>query len=210
MLGLTLGIGSTTTVFSIVDGILLKPLPFEDPEQLYRIDVSLPDEWTEVSVSEYEAWKSDNTTFTDIVTTSWGVLRRLGSPQARSFEGRAVPASLFRMLGADAVIGRTFLQEEDRPGGNPAVVLDYGTWQQDFGGDPSVIGQSLLLGDGYFPDRNYTILGVMPSAFAYPVTSAELWIPLGLERRLFSPLLSPLIRGLGPVTQKLPLSERSP
>src|SRR5262245_10090236 len=152
---LTLGIGATTSVFSVADAILLRPLPFRDPDGLYAITVSPPGPRVGVSVQEYEAWTRESTGFESIVASvpTRGQVTGMGAPEFLA--GNAVPAELFQMLGVEPVIGRTFTPQEDRPGAEPVLLLDYAVWQEKFGGDASVLGRTIVLAN-----ETHTIVGV--------------------------------------------------
>lgn len=172
---LALAMGVSVAIFGFVDAALLQPLPYAQPNRLVSVDesaVMFPR--SNLSRDDYEDWKRMNTTLSSLdVYGGGGFLMRVGSvtepvPAAR------VSGGFFQTLGVHAMLGRLFLPGEDRPGQPKIVVLPYGTWVKRFGARRDVIGQSVSL-DG----DNYTIVGVLPRAFAFaPRGSAELWVPL--------------------------------
>jgi putative ABC transport system permease protein len=160
---LALGIGANTAIFSVVNAVLLRPLPYPDPERLVtlRSNQSLPD------LDDIKAQGQAFESFGGAVM------------QAQDFTGEAEPlqvqaalvnADLFKALGAKAAIGRTISDDEDRFGGEPVVVLSHAFWQRHFGGEPGVIGKTMPLSG-----NNYTIIGVMPPDFTMPRESADVW-----------------------------------
>jgi putative ABC transport system permease protein len=163
---LAVGMAATSTIFSIVNGVLLRPLPYAEPERLVAIAglsykgefVQLRDEARTVTVGGYA--------FPRMVTlTGSGEPARL----------HAVPASadMFAVLGVPAEHGRTFTQAEGHPGATPAVVLSHAAWQRRFGGAPGVVGRQLTI-DGV----SRTVVGIMPAAFTFPDRAVEIWTPL--------------------------------
>lgn len=174
VLTLALGIGATTAIFSILDAVVLRPLPFPDPDRLVRLWETNP-QTDSFSVSElnYLDWREENRSFTDMAAIRYASLSLVGDGEPVRLDGLAVTASYFSLLGARPILGRTFLPEEDRPGGKTqVVVLSHALWRSRFGGDPGVVGRSLRL-----EGQSFTVIGVMPASFAFP-TGAELWIPL--------------------------------
>jgi putative ABC transport system permease protein len=183
VLTLALGIGANTAIFSIINGVLLKPLPYPNPDRLVTLWERSPQRGVEqerVSGPNYLDWREQNTVLSDLcVSPGWEgseefnlVLRDTTAKVHASYTS----ASLFTTLGTTPLLGRTFLAEEDRKGGNRVAVLSHGLWQRHFGGDSNVIGRSLTV-DTY-GRRDYTIVGVMPPGFGLP-SRCELWLPLG-------------------------------
>src|SRR5213592_2741905 len=183
VLTLALGIGANTAIFSVVNGLLLKPLPYREPERLVTLWERSPQRGVEqerVSGPNYLDWREQNTVFSETaVSPGWDgvenfnlVLRDTTAKVRASYTS----ASLFTTLGTKPLLGRAFLAEEDRKEGNRVAVLGYGLWQRHFGGDSNVIGRTLTV-DTY-GRREYTIVGVMPPGFGVP-GRCELWLPLG-------------------------------
>jgi len=178
VLTLAVGIGANTAIFSVVNAVMLRSLPFGDPDRLVRLNESNPERgWPTFSVSHpnFLDWRDRNQTFEAIAATS-GVSANIGTPgQIEVVRGSAVTVGFLEVLGTSPLIGRNFLPEEDRPGGNSRVViLTHGSWQRRFGGDPDVLGKTLTVNDNAF-----TIVGVLPESFAWVTDSNyELLVPL--------------------------------
>ena len=174
VLTLALGIGATTAIFSIVDAVVLRPLPYPEADRLVRLWETNPHS-NDFSSSDpdYLDWVAENRTLAQMAAIRDTSLSLVGDGEPVRLNGAAVTASLFPLLGAKAALGRTFRADEDRPGGATQVaVLSHGLWQRRFGSDPGVVGRNLRL-----EGRSYTVIGVMPARFAFP-EGAELWIPL--------------------------------
>jgi predicted permease len=161
---LALGIGANTAIFSLVNGLLLRPLPYRDSERLTIIWTHSPganvlQDWP--SPAQFDAVKSQATVFEEIALAQGGnvILNDKGSPD-RLGTVRASSA-MFSLLGVQPILGRAFLPEDDVPGKTPAVILSHGLWRQRFGADPNVIGQTVKL-----DNDNYNIVGVMPADFS--------------------------------------------
>ena len=180
---LAIGIGANTAIFSIINGVLLKPLAYPEPDRLVTLwerDGKRGVEQQRVSGPNYLDWRAQNTVLSDMaVSPGWS-----GSEQFNivlnditvKVPGSYTSASLFTTLGMKPLLGRPFLPEEDRKEGNRVAVLGYGMWQRYFGGDTNVIGRTLTV-DTY-GRREYTIVGVMPPGFK-SAGQCELWLPLG-------------------------------
>jgi putative ABC transport system permease protein len=174
VLALALGIGATTAIFSIANAVLLRPLPYPEPDRLVWLSGTNPtggiaDEGA--SGPDYLDWRDQNKCFEGMgCFAGWQpALTNDGEPERIS--GGVVSANLFNVLGRNALLGRTFLAEEEQEGRNQVVVLAYSLWQRRFGGDPNVIGRTLTLNSD-----TYTVVGVMPSDFRYPrVRTTEIW-----------------------------------
>ena len=178
MLTLALGIGATTAIFTVVNAVLLRPLPYPHPDELVYVQEIL-DKYGAASVagvSEFAAWRDQSRTLNPVAayTDSWFNLTGGGDPE-RITAGLATSA-FFSLLGVRPLTGRLFLPEEDRPGGPPVVILSEALWRRRYGGDVSVVGRSVTL-DG----KVYTVVGVLPRPFVIPADSKidyALWVPL--------------------------------
>ena len=180
VLTMALGIGANAAIFSVLDAVLLRPLPYSQPERLIKVwsrftGIGLPNDQNAVSAPEFRDYQQLNHSFSDLAAISTGSfnLGVKGSPQR--VIGAAVSPSLFGMLGAQPLIGRTFLAEEAQPGRDHEAVLSYGLWRRVFGGNPNVIGNTIDI-DGV----PFAVVGVMPAGFAYPDES-EIWGPLAFS-----------------------------
>ncbi|HXJ94336.1 MAG TPA: ABC transporter permease [Terriglobia bacterium] len=176
-LTLALGIGANTAIFSVVNSVLLRPLPYPDPGRL--VDVYQKTEGGNYNVfsgPNYFAWKDRAQAFQEFAVWTTGSYNLADNNQPEHVTAGPVTANIFSLLGVNPILGRTFLPQEDLPGGPKVVVLSYAFWQRHFGGARDVIGKSLKLnGDGY------TVVGVMPRGFQVPTSVAELWLPFQLS-----------------------------
>jgi putative ABC transport system permease protein len=175
VLTLALGIGANTAIFSVVNAVLLRPLPYAQPDELVAIYNTIGGEtrWS-LSPRAYLNLKSHDSISTDVAALSnkgWPANFTNGGEPER-LQGFQVSANLFPLLGIAPQQGRAFLSEEDRPGKNRVVVLSHELWQRRFAADPQIVGQALTLnGD------SYTVIGVMPADFRF-LTRTDLWTPL--------------------------------
>ena len=188
VLTLALGIGATTTIFSVVNAVVLRPLPFQDPGRLVRVwDTNPHGGDFSTSDATYLDLRERNRSFVEMAAFSdtrrslvlTGLCARdSGDCEPERLQSAAVTASIFPLLGAAPSLGRTFTTMEDRPSGDSRVVLlGYDLWVHRFGSDPRLLGRGITL-DG----QSYTVVGVMPAGFAFP-SPAELWVPLVVDRR---------------------------
>ena len=180
VLTMALGIGANAAIFSVLDAVLLRPLPYSQPERLIKIwsrfaGIGMPNDQNWVSAPEFRDYQQLNHSFSDLAGINSGSfnLGVKGSPQR--VVGAAVSPNLFSMLGVQPLLGRAFLPEEAQPGREHVVVLSYALWRRVFAGNPNVIGSTLDI-DGV----PMSIVGVMPSGFAYPDES-EIWGPLAFS-----------------------------
>jgi len=174
VLTLALGIGANTAIFSVINGVLLRPLHFDRSSRLVFIHEYVKN-FGEMSVSypNFADWREQNRVFEKIGVFNRGSYNLTGSGEVEQLRAGQMSSDLFDVLRVKAKLGRTYDNEEDRPGANPVVVLSYGLWQRRFGGDASIIGRSLTLNG-----RNYSVVGVMPQEFQFP-SNVEMWVPAG-------------------------------
>ncbi|HEY1902200.1 MAG TPA: ABC transporter permease [Terracidiphilus sp.] len=180
VLTMALGIGANAAIFSVLDAILLRPLPYNHPEQLVKVwsrftGIGMPNDQNWVSAPEFRDFEQLNHSFADLAAMESGSfnLGVKGSPQR--VVGASISPSLFAMLGAQPFLGRTFLAEEAQPGRDHEIVLSYGLWRRAFAGNPNVVGSTIDI-DGV----PMAVVGVMPAGFAYP-DEAEIWGPLAFS-----------------------------
>ena len=182
-MSLALGIGANTAIFSLVNAVLLRPLPYRDADRLAAVW-----EWNirerhidTVTVANYADWKARNHVFEDM-GYSWDESYTFtGASNPEAVAGYTFSCNIFSMLGAKPLLGRTFLPEECQPGKDHVVVLSYPLWQRRFGADRGVIGRSVQLNH-----QPYTVIGVMPAEFAHPASWTALWTPLAIPREAVS------------------------
>src|SRR3954466_8596090 len=145
---LALGIGANTTLFSFVNGVLLRPLPYKDAERLVGLDETNLKQGVEsfsVSYPNFVDWRKQNTVFEDIGVFQESNYTLVGGGDPEQIPGARVSQGMFEILGVAPIMGRTINADEDRPETNNAVILSYGLWQQRFGADPNVVGRSLSI-----------------------------------------------------------------
>ena len=184
VLTLALGIGANTAIFSVIHAVLLRPLPYDNPDRIVVLLESNPARGFgqfAVSPPNYMDWKKDSTVFQHMASVSRGDFNYTGGAEPERLTGAHVAASFFSVLGAQPALGRTFLPEDDVVGKASVVVLSYGLWTQHFGGDPQILGKSLTL-DG----QSYRVIGVMQNGFQFP-RGVELWLPSEFDQRALSP-----------------------
>jgi predicted permease len=179
---LALAIGASTAIFSLVNAVLLRPLPFEEPERLVRIFTRTPGgRLFELSPGKFYDWQRDAQSFEGMAMYQCCGFRELaltGTGAARTLHATAVSAGFFEIVRVRPALGRVFRQEEDTPGGKHVVVLSDRFWRTGFGGSPDVIGRTVKLSD-----EAYTIVGVMPataSVASWTGMASDVWVPLAL------------------------------
>src|SRR5258705_12950691 len=179
LVALALGIGANTAIFSLVNAVLLRPLPFAEPDRLVWTWGNIKNGSNRASFSplDFLDYRQQNTTFEQFAA-SIGVpihLNLTGNSDPERLTAAAVTGNYFQALGVKPALGRTFLLENEKPGSDQVAVLGYGLWQKRFGGDPAIINKTITL-DG----KTCAVLGVMPAEFNFP-QNAELWIPLNFD-----------------------------
>jgi putative ABC transport system permease protein len=173
VLTLALGIGANTAIFSVVEAVLLRPLPYPDGEKLVVIWQREGAEDHSNNYLNYLDWQAQSTSFTELSIYRRDSLSLSGDGAPESLTGALASANFFTAAGIPPLLGRTFNAEEDSPGGTRVVVLGHALWQRRFGGDRQVLGRTLIL--DAIP---HTVIGVMPATMGLP-RAAELWIPIG-------------------------------
>jgi putative ABC transport system permease protein len=181
IIALALGIGANTAIFSVVNTVLLRPLPYKDPERLVMV-------WEDATKSGYPRdtpaaanfvdWRDQSQNFEGMAAIADESFNLTGSGDPERLEGRRVSANMFPLLGVDPQIGRVFTAAEDQPGAQRVVVLSYALWQRRFGGDPGIIGQSLTLNG-----ESHVVVGVMPARFQFPSSDDQAWVPIALTQQ---------------------------
>ncbi|HEY0170245.1 MAG TPA: ABC transporter permease, partial [Pyrinomonadaceae bacterium] len=176
VIALALGIGANSAIFSVVNAVLLRPLPYKDPDRLVMV-------WEENAKSGYPKdtpaaanfvdWRGQNQVFEGMAAVAEQDFNLTGAGEPERLSGRSVSAELFPLLGVAPHAGRVFTPEEDRPGANRVVVISHGLWQRRFGADQGVLGKTLILNG-----EAHTVVGVMPAHFQFPSRLDELWVPI--------------------------------
>src|SRR5262245_21684737 len=178
ILSLALGIGANTAIFSLVNTVLLKSLQYQEPDRLVMV-------WEDQSAAGFPRnmaapanfldWKQQNQVFERMAALDWREFNLTSNGRPEKVIAYAVTADFFPLLGVKPWLGRTFLPEEDREGGNRVVVLSHTFWQSRFGGDRGIIGKEILLNG-----EKHSVIGVMPAGFQFNKDFAKLWVPTGL------------------------------
>jgi putative ABC transport system permease protein len=172
---LALAIGVNTMIFSVIDGVLIQPLPFADPDRLVELNESHPPSGIRrggVSYANLRDWRERNRSFTAIAGIQFRSLAIADRGDPERYDGAAVSWNLFSTLGVAPALGRDFVAADDRPGAEPVVLLSDELWRARYASDRTVIGRSLLVNG-----RPHTIVGVMPPDFEFPF-SQKIWVPL--------------------------------
>ena len=178
VLTVALGIGANTAVFTLVDGVLLRPLPFEDPDELLSLEHLGRDGQDELPMSAglYVLYRDQARTLESVALHNQTAGNLMAEGQPERVIGQSVTPSFFRVLGVEAALGRTFTDEEGLPDATPVVILGDGLWRNQFGADPRVIGSSLELSG-----TSRVVVGVMPPDFGFPDRQPRFWVPLTID-----------------------------
>jgi len=189
VLTLALGIGATSAIFSVVNGVLLRPFPYQDPDRLVvvwerNLTMGLP--YMVVSPPDYADMRDQNSVFEGMGAFTFRRLILESGQESNVVRGARVTAGMLTLVGATPMLGRAFNPDDDREGSDPVVMLSYGGWQNRFGGDTELVGRSIRL-DG----RSHEVIGVMPPGFdfpppvvlegAIPTEPTELWVPFAID-----------------------------
>ncbi|MBO0859499.1 MAG: ABC transporter permease [Chloracidobacterium sp.] len=180
---LALGIGATSVIFSFVNGILLRPLPYQDSDRLVMLYEAAPKRGiasTGISPLNFLDWREQNSVFTSVAAYHGGSYSFSEGGEPEQLSGEFISYNTFAILGVAPILGRTFTAEEDRPGNDMVVILGHGLWKRRFGAKPEVIGRKITLNN-----RQRTVIGVMPPDFKFP-EGADLWVPLAIDPSYWS------------------------
>ncbi len=175
VLTLGLGIGGNTALFSIINAVLLRPLPYKDPDRLVIMWEKAPTQDTSVSYLNFQDWREQNQSFEDITAFRPESFNLTGAGEPERLAGRMASASFFRTLGTPLFKGSDFPAAEDRVGGQRVVILDHGFWRRRFGGDAGLIGRELTLND-----QSYTVIGITAPDFRFGA-NADVYVLLGQD-----------------------------
>ena len=180
LITLALGIGANTAIFSVVNAVLLRPLPFQDPEQLVIV-------WEDATFAgfphntpapaNYVDWKNQNQSFVDMAASHETSFNLTGDGEPERVSAYSVTANFFPLLGVQPLLGRSFLAEEDRPGANKVAVLSYSLWQSRYGADRNILNRDILLNG-----EKHSVVGVMPASFQFFEKDTRLWVPIALDQ----------------------------
>ena len=177
---LALGIGANTTIFSIVNGVLLKPLPFSHPHRIVAVDTTIRNEPDATSYPDFLDWRTQATTFERLAAYNTAGITLTGSGEALGMACAVVSPDLLTLLGVPPLHGRVFAEDDDRPGAARTVILSEALWSKRFSRDPAVVGRSITL-DG----DPFVVIGVMPASFEFPFDAEDppqVWLPIRASR----------------------------
>lgn len=179
---LALGIGANMAIFSVINTVLLRPLPYENADRLVVIVETVADSSIGgVSYPNFVDWRNQNTVFANVAAVRQRESFNLsGAGESERLQGRLISANFLATLGVKPIRGRDLVAEDDRPGATPVVILSHALWQRRFGGDPNIIGQQLILNR-----ESYTVVGITPPEFEFGL-DADVSVPIGLSTDRFS------------------------
>ncbi len=176
---LALGIGANTAIFSLVNAVLLRSLPFADPDRLVMI-------WEDASFAgfprntpapaNYVDWKTQGQSFADMAAQDMRSFNLTGDGEPEKVEAFGVTANFFPLLGIKPALGRMFTNEEDTPGADKVAIINYNLWQQRYGGEQNIVGRQLSLSG-----EKYTVVGVMPAGFQFLDSKVGMWVPIAFR-----------------------------
>jgi putative ABC transport system permease protein len=181
VIALALGIGANTAIFSIVNGVLLSPLPYPHPDQLVMVWLDNRKQGIRDDVASYPNfldWRDRNKTFQGMSGMRDLTVNLTGVGEPEELRGAAVSSGFFQLIGVSLAQGRGFTLEEEQPGKDKIIVLGHGLWMRRFGGDPGILNKTISLNG-----EQHTVVGIMPPGFQFPDKS-ELWMPLASNERL--------------------------
>ncbi|HEY3927655.1 MAG TPA: ABC transporter permease [Candidatus Koribacter sp.] len=180
LLVMALGIGANTSIFTVVNAVLLRPLPFGNPAQLVRIWHTPPQssfpgvKIFSVSAANFLDWQRENNVFEQMSISAYSQMNLTGSGEPQALVGEEVSSNYFSVLEAKPFLGRTFAADEDKPGQNHSVILSYATWKTQFAANRNIVGKQITLNE-----QSYDVVGVMGPEFRFP-DFAKIWTPMGM------------------------------
>lgn len=178
ILTLAIGIGANSAIFSVINGVLLKPLALTDPEKVVRLWETMPQGFQgSVSYPNLRDWREQNHVFSQIAAYQFQNLSLQSTDQPERVRAATVSPEFFFVMGVQPLMGRVISEGEDQPGKNRVAVLSEHLWKSNFGSDGGIINQTILLGG-----ESYTVLGVMPGSFRFPSRNIDLWVPLTISQ----------------------------
>jgi putative ABC transport system permease protein len=197
VLALALGIGVNSAIFSVINAILLRPLPYANQEQLVvltQINQKKGLDQVPVSPPDLADWKSQSHAFSNMAAYRSGSsasFNLTSGAEPERIQGAFVSADLLPLLGVQPFKGRNFTADEEKSGGNPVVIISHGLWQRRFGSDPDLVGRSLTMNG-----VSYSVIGIMPPSFQFPVQpdKVELWVPLSLPNQMAESRMAHMLR----------------
>jgi len=180
-----LGIGANTAIFSVVNGVLLRPLPYLEPERLVALWETKttagqePNSRNEVALGNFLDWREQQSVCSEIAALTYASLNLTGLAEPERIQGASVTTNFFQLLGVQPIAGRLFLPEEENAGSPRAVIISHGLWQRRFGADTNLVGKTLTLNG-----NEHTVVGIMPPAFELQFPSSreiDMWVPMRID-----------------------------
>jgi predicted permease len=188
----TIGIGANVAVFTLANFVLVRPLPFPEPERLMRVwERHTGYSKMELSPANYRDMIASSTSFTALAAYNGNSMSLVGQGEPQRIEGASVTGNLFSALGRPALIGRYFNEQDDQAGAPGTVVLSYALWQTAFGGDPNIVGKPVSL-----DNQPYTVIGVMPHDFRFPARDTQFWTPFRFKEANYRDRNDNLLEGI--------------
>jgi putative ABC transport system permease protein len=175
---LALGIGANTAIFSVVNSVLLNPLPYQNPDELVIVRATNPSRGLTdfgVSMPDFREWRTRNRVFERLAAFSTQSYNISSGPEPERIDGAMVSADLFPLLGVTPVQGRSFLNQEETFGNHRVALISYNLWQNRFSSDPNLIGQAITV-----DTEKFTVVGILPQGFGYPSRNIQIWTPLSV------------------------------
>ncbi|MDB6170654.1 MAG: Duplicated orphan permease [Verrucomicrobia bacterium] len=176
---LALGIGANTVLFSAINTLFLRPLPYPEPERLVRVWGSFPERGLEranLSWPRFRALRDEQQAFSRLAAHTFSGFTFTGKGEPEQLQAMRVTANFFPTIGVQPLLGRTFTEAEDRPGGANAILLSHGFWQRRFGGASDIIGRTLVLNGS-----PHTVIGILPASLGFPWAQVQVWAPRVFE-----------------------------
>jgi predicted permease len=188
----TIGVGANVAIFTLANFVLVRPLPFPEPERLMRVwERHAGYSKMELSPANYRDMIASSTSFTALAAYNGNSMSLVGQGEPQRIEGASVTGNLFSTLGRPALIGRYFNQQDDQAGAPGTVVLSYALWQTAFGGDPNMVGKPVSL-----DNQPYTVIGVMPHDFRFPARDTQFWTPFRFKEANYQDRNDNLLEGI--------------
>ncbi len=208
VLTLALGIGANTAVFSVLDTVLLRPLPYRQPDRLVVVsetESAAPGDELGVAAQEYLDYRDQNQSFSDVAAFESDGFNLTGEGQPLRIHAARMSASAFATLGVSPLMGRAFTADEDRAGSDSVAEISYSLWQNQYRGDPNILGRTIKL-----DEKPYTVIGVMPQSFQFPFDGKPfseipaLWLPIGFSPDVLAPQNRLMEFGVGLIARLKP------
>jgi putative ABC transport system permease protein len=177
VLTLAFGIGMNTAIFSVVNAVLLRPLPYENSDELVQIWGTQPQlDTAPTSPANFLEWREQNRVFEHVAAYTGQTFNLSGAGEPEQIRAARVSADLFELLRVRPILGRAFLAEEDQYGSHRVVIISHALWQRRFGASPQIVGQTLTLSD-----QSYVVVGVMPPEFSFLRAATDVWVPIAFS-----------------------------